>query len=43
MLKQIGITFFSGWTKQQVIDLTLTLILTIVSLIVTIVLMHIFG
>ena len=43
MLELIRITFFSGWTKQQVIDLTLTLILTVVSLIVTIVLMHIFG
>ena len=43
MLKQIGITFFNGWTKQQVIDFTLALILTVVSLIGTIVLMHIFG
>ena len=43
MLKQIGITFFSGWTKQQVIDFILALILTVVSLIGTIVLMHIFG
>ena len=43
MMELIRITFFSGWTKQQVIDLTLTLILTVVSLIVTIVLMHIFG
>ena len=42
MLKQIGITFFNGWTKQQAIDFTLTLILTVVSLIGTIVLMHIF-
>ena len=43
MLELIRITFFSGWTKQQVIDLILALILTVVSLIVTIVLMHIFG
>ena len=43
MLKLIKITFFSGWTKQQVIDFTLALILTVVSLIGTIVLMHIFG
>ena len=43
MNKLIRITFFSGWTKQQVIDFTLTLILTVVSLIGTIVLMHIFG
>ena len=43
MNKLIRITFFNGWTKQQVIDCTLALILTVVSLIGTIVLMHIFG
>ena len=43
MNKLIRITFFSGCTKQQVIDFTLALILTVVSLIGTIVLMHIFG
>ena len=43
MNKLIRITFFNGWTKQQVIDFTLALILTVVSLIGTIVLMHIFG
>ena len=43
MPKLIRITFFNGWTKQQVIDFTLALILTVVSLIGTIVLMHIFG
>ena len=43
MLKLIRITFFNGWTKQQVIDLILALILTVVSLIVTIMVMHIFG
>ena len=43
MNKLIRITFFSGWTKQQVIDFALALILTVVSLIGTIVLMHIFG
>ena len=43
MNKLIRITFFNGWTKQQVIDFTLTLILTVVSLIGTIVLVHIFG
>ena len=42
MFKLIRITFFRGWTKQQVIDFTLTLILTVVSLAATIVLMHIF-
>ena len=43
MNKLIRITFFSGWTKQQVIDFALALILTVVSLIGTIVLRHIFG
>ena len=43
MLELIRITFFNGWTKQQVIDFILALILTVVSLIGTIVLMHIFG
>ena len=43
MIKLIIITFFRGWTKQQVIDFTLALTLTVVSLTATIVLMHIFG
>ena len=43
MLKLIRITFFRGWTKQQVADFTLALIFTVVSLTATIVLMHIFG
>ena len=43
MMKLIRLTFFNGWTKQQVIDFILALILTVVSLIGTIVLMHIFG
>ena len=43
MMKLIRITLFKGWTKKQVIDFTLALILTVVSLIGTIVLMHIFG
>lgn len=43
MLKLIRITFFRGWTRQQVIDFTLALILTVVLLTGTIVLMHIFG
>lgn len=42
-MKLIRITFFSGWTKQQMIDFTLTLILTVVSLIGTIAVMYIFG
>ena len=43
MLELIRITFFNGWTKQQVIDFALALTLTVVSLTATIVLMHIFG
>ena len=43
MFKLIRIAFFRGWTKQQVIDFTLALILTVVSLTATIVLMQIFG
>ena len=43
MLKLIRITFFRGWTRQQVVDFTLALILTVVSLTATIVLMYIFG
>ena len=43
MFKLIRITFFRGWTKQQVIDFALALTLTIVLLTLTIVLMHIFG
>ena len=43
MFKLIRITFFRGWTKQQVIDFTLALTLTIVLLTLTIVVMHIFG
>ena len=43
MLKLIRITFFRGWTRQQVIDYILALTLTVVSLTATIVLMHIFG
>ena len=43
MMKLTRITLFNGWTKQQVVDFTLALILTVVSLIGTIVLMHIFG
>ena len=43
MIKLIRITFFSGWTKQQVTDFALALTLTAVLLTGTIVLMHIFG
>ena len=43
MIKLIRITFFRGWTRHQVIDFTLALTLTVVSLAATIMLMHIFG
>ena len=43
MFKLIRITFFKGWTKQQVTDFALALIITVVLLTATIVLMHIFG
>ena len=43
MIKLIRITFFRGWTRQQVIDFTLALTLTVVLLVGTIVLMQIFG
>lgn len=43
MLKLIRMTFFRGWTRQQVIDFTLALIHTVVLLTGAIVLMHIFG
>ena len=43
MFELTRITFFNGWTKQQVIDFILALILTIVSLTGTMMLTHIFG
>lgn len=43
MLELIRITFFSGWTKQQVIDFTVGMILTIASFIFLIVFLNIFG
>lgn len=43
MIKLIRITFFRGWTRRQVIDFTLALVITVVLLTGTIVLMHIFG
>ena len=43
MTKLIRITLFKGWTKQQVIDFTSALTLTIVSLTGTIAVMYIFG
>ena len=43
MNKLIRITFFSGWTKQQVIDFILGMILTIVLFAFMIVFINIFG
>ena len=43
MMKLIRITFFSGWTKQQVADFMVGMILTIVLFIFMIVLINIFG
>ena len=43
MLKLIRITFFNGWTKQQVTDFIVGMILTIVLLISLIVFLNIFG
>lgn len=43
MMKLIRITFFSGWTKQQVADFMVGMILTIVLLTFMIVFINIFG
>ena len=43
MMKLIRITFFSGWTKQQVADFMVGMILTIVLLTSMIVFINIFG
>ena len=43
MLELIRITFFSGWTKQQVTDFMVGMILTIVLFIFLIVFLNIFG
>ena len=43
MLKLIRITLFNGWTKQQVTDFMLGMILTIVLFIFLIVFINIFG
>ena len=42
-MKLIRITFFSGWTKQQVADFMVGMILTIVLLTSMIVFINIFG
>ena len=43
MLKLIRITFFNGWTKQQMTDFIVGMILTIVLFISLIVFLNIFG
>ena len=43
MIKLIRMTFFSGWTKQQVTDFMVGMILTIVLFIFLIVFIGIFG
>lgn len=43
MMKLIRITFFSGWTKQQVVDFMVGMILTIVLFTFMIVFINIFG
>ena len=43
MLKLIRITFFNGWTKQQVADFMVGMILTMVLLTFMIVFINIFG
>ena len=42
-MKLIRITFFSGWTKQQIADFMLGMILTIVLFTFMIVFINIFG
>ena len=42
-MKLIRITFFNGWTKQQVTDFALVLLLTVTSMVGAIVVMYIFG
>ena len=43
MFKLIRITFFNGWTKQQVADFMVGMILTIVLFAFMIVFINIFG
>ena len=43
MMKLIRITFFSGWTKQQIADFMVGMILTIVLFLLMIVFINIFG
>ena len=43
MMKLIRITFFSGWTKQQIADFMVGMILTIVLFAFMIAFINIFG
>ena len=43
MIRLIRMTFFSGWTKQQMVDFMIGMILTMVLLTFMIVLINIFG
>ena len=43
MIRLIRMTFFSGWTKQQMIDFMIGIILTMVLLTFMIVFINIFG
>ena len=43
MIRLIRMTFFSGWTKQQMVDFMIGMILTMVLLTFMIVFINIFG
>ena len=43
MIRLIRMTFFSGWTKQQMVDFMIGMILTIVLFTFLIVFLNIFG
>ena len=43
MLKLIRMTFFNGWTKQQMVDFMIGMILTMMLLTFMIVFINIFG
>ena len=43
MIRVIRVTFFNGWTKQQMVDFMVGMILTIVLLTSMIVFINIFG
>ena len=43
MIRLIRVTFFNGWTKQQMVDFMVGMILTMVLLTFMIVFINIFG